>query len=290
MGGDGDKWIIKRVNKSVVHIVIIWFYVLLYIFYFMFFMLLGGVWKTYFDFGNILNNNVTSIPAYDKNIKRLHPLINYGSLNSTPVIYSNWIGVPTKPIIGTHFNHLHHHHLMGLHAKRFRKQGIDRKPRQAYSAKQLERLENEFKQDKYLSVSKRMELSKSLNLTEVQIKTWFQNRRTKWKKQLTSRLKIAQRQGVYENNVYLGNVVNGVNIGMPNNSVPPPTSNIPPILPPYYASAFCFANNLLFPKGLPVVNNYYPITSPCENSSNSTSLNTTDNVKSPALIINPSPS
>ncbi|XP_058445607.1 homeobox protein ceh-30 [Malaya genurostris] len=78
-----------------------------------------------------------------------------------------------------------------------RKQSNDRKPRQAYSAKQLERLENEFKQDKYLSVSKRLELSKCLNLTEVQIKTWFQNRRTKWKKQLTSRLKIAHRQSLY---------------------------------------------------------------------------------------------
>ncbi|XP_015604666.1 homeobox protein engrailed-1a [Cephus cinctus] len=112
------------------------------------------------------------------------------SLASASLLYSGWFA-QSKPS-----------QLFGLHApkpsgRRSRKPGIDRKPRQAYSAKQLERLEAEFKIDKYLSVSKRMELSKSLNLTEVQIKTWFQNRRTKWKKQLTSRLKIAQRQGLF---------------------------------------------------------------------------------------------
>uniref|UniRef100_A0A914RPF2 Homeobox domain-containing protein n=1 Tax=Parascaris equorum TaxID=6256 RepID=A0A914RPF2_PAREQ len=73
--------------------------------------------------------------------------------------------------------------------KRARKTACDRKPRQAYSTGQLEQLENEFKNDKYLSVSKRVDLSRSLNLTETQIKTWFQNRRTKWKKQLTASLR-----------------------------------------------------------------------------------------------------
>ncbi|XP_037828360.1 segmentation polarity homeobox protein engrailed [Lucilia sericata] len=242
-----------------------------------------------YDLGNILKNDVSSIPSYDNTIKRLHPLVNYGGLNSAPVIYSNWIGLPTKPMIGTHFNHLHHHHLMGLQAKRFRKQGIDRKPRQAYSAKQLERLENEFKQDKYLSVSKRMELSKSLNLTEVQIKTWFQNRRTKWKKQLTSRLKIAQRQGVYENNLYLTNVVNSSNLVVPPNTAPPPSSaTIPAIFPPYYASAFCFANNLLFPKSLSAANNYL-INSHGDNTPN-ISLKSTNNNQALGLIANTSPS
>ncbi|EFO88063.1 CRE-CEH-19 protein [Caenorhabditis remanei] len=88
--------------------------------------------------------------------------------------------------------------------KRSRKSVSERKPRQAYSARQLDRLESEFQvvkevieysrimnfqSDKYLSVNKRIQLSQTLNLTETQIKTWFQNRRTKWKKQLTSSIR-----------------------------------------------------------------------------------------------------
>ncbi|KAL6738329.1 hypothetical protein Aduo_011889 [Ancylostoma duodenale] len=80
--------------------------------------------------------------------------------------------------------------------KRSRKAIGDRKPRQAYTARQLEKLEYEFQNDKYLSVQKRIQLSRSLNLTETQIKTWFQNRRTKWKKQLTSSIRELYRDRV----------------------------------------------------------------------------------------------
>ncbi|MCL4162336.1 UNVERIFIED_CONTAM: hypothetical protein GTU68_066003, partial [Idotea baltica] len=57
-----------------------------------------------------------------------------------------------------------------------------KRPRTAFTANQIKSLETEFEKSKYLSVSKRLHLSKQLKLTETQIKIWFQNRRTKWKR------------------------------------------------------------------------------------------------------------
>lgn len=78
-----------------------------------------------------------------------------------------------------HFQQLQQEAILSIQSpnKLLKRCSSHRKPRQAYSAKQLERLESEFQADRYLSVSKRLELSESLQLTEVQIKTWFQNRR-----------------------------------------------------------------------------------------------------------------
>ena len=45
------------------------------------------------------------------------------------------------------------------------------------------RLEREFDTKKYLSTSDRVGLAAELGLTQLQVKTWYQNRRMKWKKQ-----------------------------------------------------------------------------------------------------------
>ncbi|XP_022096638.1 NK1 transcription factor-related protein 2-like [Acanthaster planci] len=63
------------------------------------------------------------------------------------------------------------------------KAGKPRRARTAFTYEQLVALENKFKSTRYLSVCERLNLALSLSLTETQVKIWFQNRRTKWKKQ-----------------------------------------------------------------------------------------------------------
>ena len=63
------------------------------------------------------------------------------------------------------------------------KEGKPRRARTAFTYEQLVALENKFKSTRYLSVCERLNLALSLSLTETQVKIWFQNRRTKWKKQ-----------------------------------------------------------------------------------------------------------
>ena len=52
-----------------------------------------------------------------------------------------------------------------------------RKARTAFTDYQLQTLERSFEKQKYLSVQDRQELAAKLNLTDTQVKTWYQNRR-----------------------------------------------------------------------------------------------------------------
>ncbi|XP_067277538.1 homeobox protein EMX1 [Pseudorasbora parva] len=61
-----------------------------------------------------------------------------------------------------------------------------RKPkriRTAFSPSQLLRLERAFEKNHYVVGAERKQLANSLSLSETQVKVWFQNRRTKYKRQ-----------------------------------------------------------------------------------------------------------
>ncbi|CAJ0609789.1 unnamed protein product [Cylicocyclus nassatus] len=70
-----------------------------------------------------------------------------------------------------------------------------RKARTIFTDKQLQELESTFEKQKYLSVQDRMDLAQRMGLTDTQVKTWYQNRRTKWKRQATTGMELLNEAG-----------------------------------------------------------------------------------------------
>ncbi|XP_061106846.1 T-cell leukemia homeobox protein 2-like isoform X2 [Conger conger] len=68
-----------------------------------------------------------------------------------------------------------------------------KKPRTSFSRVQICELEKRFHRQKYLASAERATLAKTLKMTDAQVKTWFQNRRTKWRRQ-TAEEREAERQ------------------------------------------------------------------------------------------------
>lgn len=64
-----------------------------------------------------------------------------------------------------------------------REKAKKKKARTTFTGRQIFELEKQFKEKKYLTATERSDMASLLNVTETQVKIWFQNRRTKWKKQ-----------------------------------------------------------------------------------------------------------
>ncbi|XP_063919758.1 T-cell leukemia homeobox protein 3-like [Zophobas morio] len=95
-----------------------------------------------------------------------------------------------------------------------------KKPRTSFTRLQIAELEKRFHKQKYLASAERAALAKTLKMTDAQVKTWFQNRRTKWRRQ-TAEEREAERQAA--NRLMLSLQAEALTKGYMSEG-PPPTS------------------------------------------------------------------
>lgn len=115
-----------------------------------------------------------------------------GSLLKFPISpLSCSLGSPLlSPAPGLQIGAASHHLPLDLHLRGKLEHGTDgggkskkgRRSRTVFTELQLMGLEKRFEKQKYLSTPDRIDLAESLGLSQLQVKTWYQNRRMKWKK------------------------------------------------------------------------------------------------------------
>lgn len=103
-----------------------------------------------------------------------------------------------------------------------------KKTRTVFSRSQVFQLESTFDLKRYLSSSERAGLATSLQLTETQVKIWFQNRRNKWKRQIAADMEASTVAAKYA-----AQRVIRVPVLYPESiTTPVPLSGLPQVAPP----------------------------------------------------------
>ncbi|WAR20860.1 NKX62-like protein [Mya arenaria] len=77
------------------------------------------------------------------------------------------------------------------------KDGKKKHTRPTFSGQQIFALEKTFEQTKYLAGPERARLAYALGMSESQVKVWFQNRRTKWRKKHAAEMATAKKKQEY---------------------------------------------------------------------------------------------
>ncbi|XP_040576784.1 uncharacterized protein HGTX [Lepeophtheirus salmonis] len=108
-------------------------------------------------------------------------------LISNPNIWRDRLSFPGLGV-RSHPSHSHHHHSSSDC------DGKKKHTRPTFSGQQIFALEKTFEQTKYLAGPERAKLAFALGMTESQVKVWFQNRRTKWRKRHAADMANAKRR------------------------------------------------------------------------------------------------
>nr|XP_039253074.1 brain-specific homeobox protein homolog [Styela clava] len=156
-----------------------------------------------FLFSDLFNPSAANIPIPCAN--RINPFFKIG-MNFPPgdngfllnraaeLMSANCVIPPLSVPFSMHGTYDHPHLNMYMRNRFFNLSDVGsvgsrkcRRSRTVFSELQLMALEERFKQQKYLSTPDRMELAEALGLTQLQVKTWYQNRRMKWKKQVQNK-------------------------------------------------------------------------------------------------------